>query len=199
MSSRPVDGADGATETDGATGQDGPDGPDETADARDADERPWYDDSTGRLLVVGYLLGTLAFVAVTVGDPGESSPRSYLLGTGFAVVVPLHVYVFAVLGGLGYVFTRLVRNFEEETVSLVRAGLTVVAALPLGAGVYLLSAVIVPEAATADSQQTRVLLAGIVFLSGLYVNLTYKRLGALAKRLLPRGRTADRRGSESDD
>lgn len=172
--------------------------PGEDSGGSDTDETPWYDDRTGRLLVAGYLVGTLTFVALTVGVPGPS-PRSYLLGTRFAIVVPPHVYVFAVLGGLAYVFTRLVRDFDEDTESLVRAGLTVVAALPLGAGVYLLSAVIVPEATSADNQQAQVLLAGIVFLSGLYVNLTYKRLGALAKRLLPGSRLAGRRRSESDN
>ncbi|MDZ7731403.1 MAG: hypothetical protein U5K37_11605 [Natrialbaceae archaeon] len=45
-------------------------------------------------------------------------------------------------------------------------------------GMYLLADVLVGDTSGP-------LLVGIVFLTGLYVNLAYERLGALAKRLLP--------------
>jgi hypothetical protein len=50
--------------------------------------------------------------------------------------------------------------------------------LPLGAGVFLLSDIILGDA------QAGPLVVGTAFLAGLYVNLAYERFGALAKRLL---------------
>jgi len=107
------------------------------------------------------------------------------LGPG---LVPPFVPLFSVLGALGFVFTALTERFDAAVGTLVRYNLRLPAALPLGVGVYLLSDIVLGQSA-ADAP----LVAGVVFLSGLYVNLAYERLGALARRLLPTG--GGRRGS----
>lgn len=94
-------------------------------------------------------------------------------------VIPWYVYVFSVLGALGYVFTTLVDDFDRETSKLLWYNLRLPAALPLGGGVFLLSDVMLE-----DLSQAGPLVVGTAFLAGLYVNLAYERLGALAERLL---------------
>ena len=95
-------------------------------------------------------------------------------------IVPPYVYAFCLFGALGFVFTALIEEFESTVGDLLRYNLRLPAALPLGVGVYLLSGVVLGEGASAVP-----LVAGTVFLAGLYVNLAYKQLGALARRLLP--------------
>ncbi|WP_435193875.1 hypothetical protein [Natronomonas sp. EA1] len=108
----------------------------------------------------------------------------------FSVQVPWEVYAFSVLGALGFVFTALIRDFDRTPAEIVQYHFRIPAAIPLGAGVYLLSTLILGVGPDGTPNDT--LVAGVVFLSGLYVNLAYERLSALADRLLPkRGRTAE--------
>ncbi|MGQ3329091.1 MULTISPECIES: hypothetical protein [Halorubrum] len=95
-------------------------------------------------------------------------------------IVPPYVYAFSLFGALGFVFTALIEEFDSSTGDLLRYNFRLPAALPLGVGIYLLSGVILGNSASEFP-----LVAGTVFLAGLYVNLAYKRLGALARRLLP--------------
>ena len=138
---------------------------------------PWYASRLGVGVVLADLLLTFVLVYATVVG----------LGTGFEEladvplgVVPWYIYVFSVLGALGFVFTALIDDFHRETGEVLQHNVRLPAALPLGAGVFLLSDVLVGDVAAAEP-----LVVGVVFLAGLYVNLAYRRLGALAKRLLP--------------
>ena len=138
---------------------------------------PWYESRLGVGIVLADLLLTFVLVYATVVG----------LGTGFEEladvplgVVPWYIYVFSVLGALGFVFTALIDDFHRETGEVLQHNVRLPAALPLGAGVFLLSDVLVGDVAAAEP-----LVVGVVFLAGLYVNLAYRQLGALAKRLLP--------------
>jgi hypothetical protein len=140
-------------------------------------ERTWYRSGVGIGVVVGNLLLTvvLAAAAVVVSDGGALGAETVAAG-----IVPPYVHVFSLLGALGFVFTALIEAFDCSVGTVLRYTLRLPAALPLGVGIFLLSEVILGEAATDAT-----LVAGVVFLAGLYVNLAYKRLGALARRLLP--------------
>lgn len=140
-------------------------------------DRTWYRSGVGIAVVVGNLLLTvvLAAAAVVVSDGGALGAETATGG-----IVPPYVHVFSLLGALGFVFTALIEAFDCSVGTVLRYTLRLPAALPLGVGIFLLSEVILGEAA-ADAT----LVAGVVFLTGLYVNLAYKRLGALARRLLP--------------
>lgn len=151
---------------------------------------PWYETGVG-LGVVGF--DVVLTIALALGTAGLYRGVIPTFSTG-AVGVPLSIYAFCLLGALGYVFTTLVERFDSETERVLRYNLRLPAALPLGAGLHVLSGIILGDAAS------EVLVHGLVFLSGLYVNLAYKRLGALARRLLPKKQTEDSRsGTASTD
>ncbi|MFC5133406.1 MULTISPECIES: hypothetical protein [Haloferacaceae] len=157
-----------------ATGDGPADGDGSDDDARvEWRDRTWYRSKLGLVIVAVDLLATaiLAWTSVTPGiDVTAGSGR---------IVAPA-VLVFSLLGALGFVFTALIDDFDASVGDLLRYNFRLPAALPLGVGIFLLSDVVLGEAAADDT-----LVLGAVFLAGIYVNLAYKRLGALARRLLP--------------
>jgi hypothetical protein len=155
---------------------------------------PWYQSPLGLGLVGANLF--LLLLLVVVSSSAEGGPLGNVAAgagnTGFGlsnspleVDVPGYVYAFGAIGALGYVFTLLVVKFERSAASLGRMSLRIPAALPLCAGVYLLAEQLLGE------QPPQQLVAGLAFLAGLYVDLTYRRLDALARRLLPSGSDGD--------
>jgi hypothetical protein len=101
--------------------------------------------------------------------------------------VPPFVYLYASLGALGYIFTKIMMASEGltgpgATGELVSMGMRIPAAWVLGAGFYLLLA-----QSGADPVSDAHLFATVAFLVGLYVNVAIKSLGALADRMLGRG------------
>lgn len=161
-----------------ADGGSPPDG--ENEDAVEWLPNMWYRTTLGRaifvfdvLLMSVLVVSTTVFFAELLEDPLPS------LDGG----VPGYIYVFALLGALGYVFTTLTDDFHRSTGKLIQYNLRLPAALPLAVGIYLFSEIILADAAASPA-----ILGGLAFLSGLYVNLAYSQLGALAVRLLPGGR-----------
>ena len=149
-----------------------------------ADDRPWlartwYRSRLGVAVVAVDVLLTAALAAAASVSVDAPFPGIDGLGPG---IVPPFVPLFSLLGALGFVFTALVERFDASVGTLVRYNLRLPAALPLGVGVYLLSDLVLGQG--VDDVP---LVVGTVFLSGLYVNLAYERLGALARRLLPSG------------
>lgn len=107
------------------------------------------------------------------------------------VAVPMYVYLYASLGALGYIFTKLMSHLEKyddatELNRLIKLTLRIPVAWILGSGTYLLANVMLPASAPNTAQFT----AGIAFLVGLYVNVTMRSLGSLADRLLGRGKSS---------
>ncbi|GAA0521294.1 hypothetical protein SAMN04488066_12028 [Halorubrum aquaticum] len=153
-------------------------------------DRTWYRSRVGIAVIAGDLL--LTAVLVAAATLAYDGPLLGVAGLSTGIVPP-YVPVFSLLGALGFVFTTLIERFDGSTGRLLRYNFRLLAALPLGIGVFLLSDVVLAEAASNDA-----LVAGTVFLAGLYVNLAYKRLGALARRLLP-GERSDRSSSSEDD
>jgi hypothetical protein len=172
----------GGDTSDESHGFDGADGPDWL-------DRTWYRSGVGIAIAVGDLLLTVVLVAAATVTYDGSFAGVADLSSG---LVPPYVPVFSLLGALGFVFTTLIERFDGSAGRLLRYNFHLLAALPLGIGVFLLSDIVLGEAATSDP-----LVAGTVFLAGLYVNLAYKRLGALARRLLP-GRRNDGKDTDAD-
>lgn len=140
----------------------------------------WYDTRWGRLFYWGILVATLVgVVAVAVV-------------TGFRMRVPPVVFLFGFLGATVYVFTSFANRFDEAGRYRLKMLSRTVAVLPLAAGVYLL-ALAFPgisgdltalDAASGSVSETDRLVAGLVFLAGIYVSATLRALGGLAERLL---------------
>ena len=194
MTDRSVDGPDGDTqigaekarggeETDGGTkrGSTAQDADDDLIERSRSEiewtRRVWYRSRVGLALIGIDLLVILLLVAGTGVAYEVPFPELAQIADG---VVPPYVYAFSLFGALGFVFTALIEEFDSSVGDLLRYNFRLPAALPLGVGIYLLSGIIFGEG-TADFP----LVAGTIFLAGLYVNLAYKRLGALAQRLLP--------------
>ena len=178
----PTLGTDAASGTETASGTDPGSGTDA---ASGADDRPWlartwYRSRLGAAVVAFDAL--LAVALAAAASVAVDAPPAGVDGLASGIVPPA-VPLFSLLGALGYVFTALSERFDASVGTLVRYNLRLPAALPLGVGVYLLSDVIFGQG--VDDVP---LVVGVVFLSGLYVNLAYERLGALARRLLPPGR-----------
>ncbi|ELZ55015.1 MULTISPECIES: hypothetical protein [Halorubrum] len=143
-------------------------------------DRTWYRSPLGIAVIAVDLLLTVALAAAA--SLAIDAPLAGVDGLSPGVVPP-SVPLFSLLGALGFVFTTLIERFDVSVGTLVRYNFRLPAALPLGVGIYLLSDVVLGQG--VDDVP---LVVGVVFLSGLYVNLAYKRLGALARRLLPAGR-----------
>lgn len=141
-----------------------------------------------RGLVACYVAAAVAVVAISAqvffgtvnGLVGPVFPSEY--GVVDAARVPPYVYVFALVGGFGYVFTALIDDGGRSVEDLLHDGVRLVAALPLAAGSYLLLGFLrIDGGASAPTP----VVGGIAFLTGLSVNVAHKRFASLAKRLLP--------------
>lgn len=157
-------------------------------------EEPVADSSTGagrwdveNWLLVGFFGGlTLAGVAISTGIAGTgvlAAPSESAAG----VNVPLFVYLYASLGALGYIFTKVLVTYDElvgpgGSSELVSMSMRIPAAWVLGAGFYL-----VLVQGGADPVANPHIFATVAFLVGLYVNVAVKSLGSLADRMLGRG------------
>lgn len=166
-------------------------------------EGAWYESRFGVGIVAFDVVLTLSLVLMTMGgltlnsdysnyvwvsSVGGEGPVNLSLG-----LIPWYVYVFSLLGALGFIFTTLFDDFDRDTGKLLEYNFGLPAALPLGAGVYLLAGVMFE-----NPDELGAILVGTVFLSGLYVKITYKRFGALAERLLPASNDDGDEGGQSD-
>lgn len=165
-------------DTDGAE-DDAPSEPSEGTERRWASR--WYRSPVGLCLLGANVLLLLVLVALSAPTPGTAAPTvgNTAASSAGLPTVPWYVYVFGGIGALGYVFTSLLVSFERTVGSVLRVTLRVPAALPLAAGVYVVAAQL--AGGSVDPRYG----AALAFLAGLYVNLAYRRLGALADRLLP--------------
>lgn len=111
--------------------------------------------------------GVLQYLASVAGIPFEA------LGPA----VPPSVYVFGLLGAGAYAVTSLVFEPKRSRLAVLRLGYRCAGALPLAAGVYLLSDSLV------DTSEALASVSGLAFLAGLFVRLTLQSLGDVAKRL----------------
>ena len=139
--------------------------------------RTWYRSRVGVAVVAGDVLLTAVLIALTA-----LTHEALFAGLEqvSAEVVPPSIHVFSLLGALGFVFTALIDDFESTVGDVFEYNFRLPAALPLGVGIFLFSDIVLEQGVDGTP-----LVVGSVFLAGLYVNLAYKRLGALARRLLP--------------
>lgn len=133
----------------------------------------WYRTTPGLVAAGTFVVLTAVGLAISTG---VVAPAFTSYDPSAEAAVPPYVYLYGSLGGLAYVFTSLVVEFEKSTGELGRAGLRVVAAPLLAAGVYLLLRFLVEAPSTRQ-------VAGLAFLVGLYVKLSLEALGSLASRL----------------
>ncbi|MEZ3115745.1 hypothetical protein RYH80_07420 [Halobaculum sp. MBLA0147] len=163
-------------------------------------DRSRYTLRTATMLALQAVL-TAVVVSATVDAarlPGfVPDPLAGLSAGAVTPTVPPFVYTYATLGALGYTFTRVV-NVGPTAERLTDWTIRVLAALPLAAGTYLFAALLLPESVTGEgSEASRRLLAGLAFLTGLFVDLAYRRLSQLARRLV--GDTGGESGGASAD
>jgi len=126
-------------------------------------------------------------------------------GSQKTVTVPGYVYLYAGLGSLGYVFTKLMVEFDRydewsDAEALASMLMRVPAALILAAGVFLLLGGAGGSSGTSGGGTgpgSAQFVAGVAFLVGLYVNVALKSLGSLADRILGRPPRDSESGSGS--
>lgn len=119
----------------------------------------------------------LILVAVDISTDGVVLGQFVVLPSKPPHAVPAEIYVFAFLGAGAYAVTSLAFNPKQSIIETYRLTYRLIGALPLAAGVYLLSDLVV------DASTVPVPVAGLAFLTGLYVRLTLRRLGDVADRL----------------
>ncbi|KAA9396524.1 hypothetical protein Har1130_17870 [Haloarcula sp. CBA1130] len=137
------------------------------------DEPRWYSDTRSLgLFVLGLVLLSLGIIASLGGNILPLVPS-------VTVPVPSYVYLYALLGSLGYLFTTLFKEFDRNTLSLVQKGIRIPAALLLAAGFYMFSFLFITGESTATG-----LISGLAFLVGLYVNVALVTLDTIASRVL---------------
>lgn len=148
------------------------------------------------LLKLAYVVAIAAAADVsTDGTFGTYLPGTdgWVVFADLSVTVPEYVYLYAFAGAGTYVLTSLIFDPKESATELLALGYRLVAALPLGAGVYLLAAFVVgvsiPDVG-GELTQPR-LYAGTAFIAGLFVKLTLRKLGDVAERIYDLDGTAD--------
>jgi len=140
------------------------------------------------LLKLAYVAAIVAAVDVsTDGTFGTYLPGTdgWVVFADLSVTVPEYVYLYAFAGAGAYALTSLIFDPKESATELLALGYRLVAALPLGAGVYLLAAFVIGVSlsdGTVDVTQQR-LYAGTAFVAGLFVKLTLRKLGDVAERI----------------
>lgn len=148
----------------------------------------------GNWLLYGFFGGlTLAGVALSsnvVGNNVLIAPPEPTADGSIPLTIPLFVYVYATLGALGYIFTKLMADLNKydepsEIRGIIEMGMRIPAAWVLGAGFYLVFVL-----AGSNPVDQPHLFATIAFLVGLYVNVAVKTLGSLADRMLGRVRSS---------
>ncbi len=151
--------------------------------ATESEPESWYASRIGRALYWGLIVATV--VAVVVSSTGA---------LGAEPEIPSGVYLFGFLGATVYAFTSFAKRFDENDRYRMKVLSRTVAALPLAAGVYLLAFAFTgfdggagATGGAANGSQglsgDRV-VAGLVFLAGLYVSTALQALGGIADRLL---------------
>lgn len=141
----------------------------------------WYDTQWGQAFYWGFLVLTVIGVGVSMITA--------------AMRIPGVVYLFGFLGATVYVFTSFAKRFDADGRYRLKIVSRTVAVLPLAAGVYLLafafsgiSGQLSALQATGTNGTTVTtgdrVVAGLVFLAGIYVSATLQALGRLAERLL---------------
>lgn len=149
----------------------------------------WYRTTPGIVTAVVLVVLTALGLAISTG---VVAPAFTEHDPSAEAAIPPYVYLYGGLGGLAYVFTSLVVEFEKTTEELGRAGLRLLAAPLLAAGIYLLMRFFL------DAPSTRQ-VAGLSFLVGLYVKVTIEALGSLARRLYGRPTGSARRTDDGSE
>lgn len=140
------------------------------------------------LLKLAYVVAIVAAADVsTDGTFGTYLPGNdgWVVFADLSVTVPEYIYLYAFAGAGAYALTSLIFDPKESATELLALGYRLVAALPLGAGVYLLAAFVVGVSLSdgnVEVTQQR-LLAGTAFVAGLFVKLTLRKLGDVAERI----------------
>jgi hypothetical protein len=168
-------------------------------DAGEEPGTPWYRSSSAVVLLGVDVLVLAAAAAGTTLLVSDAAPGWLSSGHDFSVPVPWEVYAFSVLGAFGYVFTAFVVDFDRTPADVLEYQFHVVAAIPLGAGVYLLAALLLGTGTDGTVAVNDRLVAGLAFIAGLYVKLTYRRIGAAAERLLPEESSRKERTGRTDE
>jgi hypothetical protein len=123
-------------------------------------------------------------IVATVGLVGVTAQSLPVVGGPLVPPgVPSYVYVYAAVGAVGYTFTRAV-TVDVTAERIADWTVRVFAALPLAAATYLLVTVAVAGGVGGAEGITQPQLALVALLTGLFVNTSYARLDAAAKRLL---------------
>lgn len=143
----------------------------------------WYDTRWGRSFYWGVIGLTLVGIGLSMGL------------VDLEMRIPSVVYLFGFLGASVYAFTSFAKRFEADERYRLKILSRTVAVFPLAAGVYLLGFAFpgatgelsALDATSANGPAVTTgdrVLAGVVFLAGIYVSATLRAIGGLAERLL---------------
>lgn len=166
----------------------------------------WYDTHWGRRFYWGLVATTLlAVVLSTVGFPSILGVLPLEEWFDIEMRIPSAVYLFGFLGATVYAFTSISKRFEKDERYPLKILSRTVAVFPLAAGVYLLAFAFTgtPDGALSGTPQGNAvesvdrIVAGLVFLAGLYVSAALEALGSLAERLLGVSRNQEDSGEET--
>ncbi|MES3161852.1 MAG: hypothetical protein PPP55_09840 [Halorubrum sp.] len=177
----------------------------------DTTRSDWYGTRAGRTLYWGLIVATLLAVGVsTAGFPAFLEAILPVSLPDVETTIPPYVYLFGFLGATVYAFTTFARRFDEHGRYRLKVFSRTVAAFPLVAGVYLLAFAFLGFGTEAggdpangvDTVARERVIAGLVFLAGLYVSTTLLALETVANRLLgvdrdPVDRVRDRESTEN--
>lgn len=164
----------------------------------DMPETDWYETRWGRFFYWGVIGATLVAVGLSI--------------TGTEVEIPAAVYLFGFLGASVYAMTSFAKQFDATGRYRLKILSRTVAVLPLATGVYLLAFAfsggsgqlnaLNATASNGQFTQSDRVVAGLIFLAGIYVSATLRALGGLAERLLglsARQDQADEEGEPAPD
>lgn len=160
-------------------------------DYGESDQRPptliaWYQSRLGVGLLIMYsVLGMLCLLLVS----GVLYPSVITIEIAGVIdthpfVTPIQLYLYTMLGALGYIFGTLTENPDASPLGVFHIGLRIPAALLVTTGVFLFSSTLGFELQNTGVTDERT-LAGMAFLVGLFVDHALRSLRAISSRLYP--------------
>ena len=156
------------------------------SDHESPNQLSWYHSKFGVLLILCYsAIGLTALLLVS----GVLYPR--LIGIEIRSVMydnpfvtPIHLYLFALLGALSYIFSSLTKRPDAAPLGVFHLGLRIPAALLVTTGIFLFVGTFGIELQDGGAGAERT-LAGMAFLIGLFVDHALRSLRAISSRLYP--------------
>lgn len=142
-----------------------------------------------RVVVSMYALITVTLALLSTIQNLSVPLINTTIGLPANLIIPQYVYFYAIFGTTAYIFANKIGR--SDTLRSRQAFFRVFAVLPTVAGVYLLWSMLWPDVSASAAG-----VAGIAFLTGLFVEVFLQALATLTDRVVPQNSSTQEPNSQ---